>query len=285
MQTQPAAKIKVHHFAAMKQAQQKIAMITAYDYLTAVFANEAGFDAVLVGDSLGMVALGYNSTIPVTLDTMTHHTRAVSRGLTRPFLIADMPFMTCNISPEETLRNVTQLVQVGGAEAVKIEGGTPAVCDMIRRVVEAGIPVMGHVGLTPQSIHALGGFRIQGRTDDAAQRLLAQAKAVQEAGAFAIVIEAVDSRTATLLTSELSIATIGIGANRTCDGQILVMTDVIGMNPFTRVPKLAKKYADVGNIAVAGLKEFINEIRTAQFPSEENEYGNPATAPKADKQQ
>ena len=265
------AKVKVHHFQEMKQRSEKIAMITAYDYPTALFAEQARIDAVLVGDSLGMVALGYRNTIPVTMDEMIHHTKAVSRGLKTPFLISDMPFMSYSVSKEQALSNAARLIQEGGAEAVKIEGGI-SICDTIRAIADAGIPVMGHIGLTPQSVNAIGGFKIQGRGDEAVEKLLADARAVEQAGAFSIVLEAIDSEAVNHVIQNLNIPSIGIGANRNCDGQILVISDVLGMIPGGRTPKLAKQYSGLGDLAISSLVNYIKDVKNQDFPGGINEY-------------
>ena len=224
------AKRRVHHFSMMKQRGQKIVVATAYDYPTARAVEAAGADAILVGDSLGVVALGFSDTIPVTMDMMVHHTAAVRRGCERAFLIADMPFLSYKVSPEQALENAGRLIQEGGAEAVKLEGGRE-IAEAVRRIVDAGIPVMGHIGLTPQSVHKLGGYRVQGRHEEAAEQLMADAKALQDAGVFSIVLEAMDPGTAAEISGAIQVATIGIGASRQCDGQVLVVSDLAGMLP------------------------------------------------------
>ncbi len=265
-------KIRTTHFAAYKANHEKIVMVTAYDYATALWANEANIEAVLVGDSLGMVSLGYNSTIPVTLDMMIHHTAAVRRGLTYPLLIADMPFMTTNISAEDSLRNAALLVQEGGAEAVKIEGGSEETIATIKKIVQNGIPVMGHIGLTPQFINTLGGYKIQGRDDSSAQRLIKSAQAIQEAGAFAVVLEGVTAEMTTKINEALNMPTIGIGANANCDGQILVVSDLTGLVLNGRIPKFAKQYCDLSSLAVQALNQYSNDVKASIFPAGENEY-------------
>jgi len=234
-------RITINRIKEMKQKGEKISMLTAYDYTTAKIIDEAGIPLILVGDSLGMVVLGYESTIPVTMEDMLHHTKAVVRGTKQALVIGDMPFMTYQVSIEDTLRNATRFIQAAGAQAVKLEGGR-TVADKIRRIVDCGIPVMGHIGLTPQSIHQFGGFKVQGKTSEAASRLLEDARAVAEAGAFAVVLETVPAPLAKLITDEISIPTIGIGAGIGCDGQVQVINDILGS--FTDfVPRHAKPQA------------------------------------------
>lgn len=263
-------KRRVHHFAQLKAREQKIAVVTAYDYPTACVADASGADAVLVGDSLGMVALGLDSTIPVTLDIMVHHTSAARRGVGRAFLIADMPFLSYHVSREQTLLNAGRLVQEAGAEAVKLEGGHE-VAETVRAITDAGIPVMGHVGLLPQSIHKLGGYRVQGREGDVARQLIEDALALEEAGAFAIILEALLPDTAAAITEKLKVPTIGIGAGKKCDGQVLVLSDLVGMLPGT-APKFVKQYARVGDEMVQASQQFCNEVRDGKFPEDKHEY-------------
>jgi 3-methyl-2-oxobutanoate hydroxymethyltransferase len=263
-------KRRVHHFAMLKQRGHRIVVVTAYDYPTALAADEGGADAVLVGDSLGMVALGYDDTIPVTMHDMIHHTAAVRRGAKRAFVIADMPFMSYKVSAEQAASNAARLVQKGGAEAVKLEGGEELV-PAIEKIVRSGIPVMGHVGLTPQSVHVLGGYRVQGRQDEAAEQITRDALAIQNAGAFAIVLEAIDPELASTITQQLSVPTIGIGASRECNGQVLVMSDLAGMLP-TRPPKFAKQYGNAYEGLVGAVRQFGQEVRAGEFPEEKHEY-------------
>src|SRR6059036_3923570 len=223
---------------------QKITCLTAYDYPTARLLDEAGVDLILVGDSLGMVVLGQENTLQVTIDEMLHHARAVRRGTHRALMVVDMPYGSYHTDTAESLRNAVRFVKEGGAEAVKVEGGERRL-ELIARLVEAEIPVMGHIGLTPQSVHALGGFKVQGKTPDAAERLLRDARAVEAAGAFSIVLEAVPRELAAQITRELRIPTIGIGAGPDCDGQVLVLHDMIGLT-FGEPPKFARRYAKVG---------------------------------------
>lgn len=268
--TEQQTKRRVHHFAMLKARDQKIAVVTAYDYPTGCVAEASGADAVLVGDSLGMVALGMDSTIPVTLDTMVHHTAAVRRGVKRAFLIADMPFLSYHISRELTLVNAGRLVQEANAEAVKLEGGQE-VAEMVRALTQAGIPVMGHIGLIPQSVHRLGGYRVQGREPSTADRLIDDAIALQEAGAFSIVLEAMDADTAASITSKLEIPTIGIGAGKKCGGQVLVLSDLVGMLPGA-APKFVKRYADVGTTMVQAATDYCDAVRSGAFPEDKHEY-------------
>ena len=260
----------VHHFAEMKRTGTKITSITAYDYPTGLVAEAAGVDIVLVGDSLGMVALGFDTTIPVTLDNMVHHTAAVRRAVKNSFLVADLPFLTYHGSLELTVKNAGRLVQESGAEAIKMEGGT-AIADDIRAVTAAGIPVMGHIGLQPQSVHKLGGFRVQGKDKTSAERLMEDALAVQEAGAFAIVLEAMDTDLAREVTEKLAIPTIGIGAGRQCDGQVQVITDLAGIIPG-KSPRLARRYAETGVTMNEAVAQFCDDVRTGSFPEEKHEY-------------
>lgn len=256
-------------FKAMKGRGEKIVMLTAYDYSTARLADEAGIHALLVGDSLGQVVLGYDSTVPVTMDDMIHHTKAVSRGARQALVIGDLPFMSYHISPEEALRNAARLMQKGGAQAVKLEGA--AVLPTIRRMVAAGIPVMGHLGLTPQSINVFGGHKIQGKTREAAQRILLDALALQEAGVFSIVLETVPTPLAALISQKLSIPTIGIGAGDGCDGQVQVVHDVLGWYPdFT--PRHARKYADLASTLTQAFHDYMQDVQAGRFPGEENSF-------------
>ncbi len=263
-------RISINQINEMKQKGEKIAMLTAYDYATAKVVDEAGIPLILVGDSLGMVVLGYESTIPVTIEEMLHHTKAVVRGTKQAMIIGDMPFMTYHASTEDALRNAARFIQEGGAQAVKLEGGVN-VAEKVRRIVECGIPVMGHIGLTPQSIHQLGGYRIQGKTQEAAASLLHDAKALNEAGAFAIVLETVPAPLSALITREISIPTIGIGAGAGCDGQVQVINDILG-SFADFVPKHAKQYAKLTNIMSSAITEYLNEVTAGKFPTEANSF-------------
>jgi 3-methyl-2-oxobutanoate hydroxymethyltransferase len=260
----------VSQIKEMKPKGEKIAMLTAYDYSTAKIVDEAGVPLILVGDSLGMVVLGYESTIPVTMEEMLHHTRAVVRGTKQAMVIGDMPFMTYHVSVEDALRNAARFIQDGGAQAVKLEGGV-TVREKVTRIVGCGIPVMGHIGLTPQSIHQLGGFKIQGKTPQAAERLLEDALALEEAGAFAIVLETIPAQLAQLITNRLSIPTIGIGAGIHCDGQVQVINDILGS--YTEfVPKHAKQYAKLTDIISKAVNQYRSEVKAGTFPTEKQSY-------------
>jgi len=263
-------RITINQIKDMKRKAEKIAMLTAYDYPTAKIVDEAGIPLILVGDSLGMVVLGYESTIPVTMDEMLHHTKAVVRGTKQAMVIGDMPFMTYHISVEDALRNAARFIQEGGAQAVKLEGGV-TVAEKVRRIVECGIPVMGHIGLTPQSVHQLGGFKVQGKTPEAAARLLEDAQALEDAGAFAIVLETVPSRLATLITQRIGIPTIGIGSGAGCDGQVQVISDILGS--FTDfVPKHAKQYARLADIMSNAVTHYFEEVKAGIFPTDEQSF-------------
>ncbi|HBT46479.1 MAG TPA: 3-methyl-2-oxobutanoate hydroxymethyltransferase [Peptococcaceae bacterium] len=263
-------KVTVLKLKEMKERGEKITMLTAYDYPSALTADRAGIDVILVGDSLGMVVLGFESTLPVTMEDMLHHTKAVMRARPSALVVADMPFLSYQVSVAEAVRNAGRLVQEGGAEAVKLEGGRP-VADRVKAIVEAGIPVMGHLGLTPQAANQLGGFRVQGRDEETAARLVEEAELLQEAGAFSIVLECVPVDLARTITRRLRIPTIGIGAGPHCDGQVLVYHDVLGL--FDRFqPKFVKRYARLGEEIVAALQQYCREVRQGIFPGEEHSY-------------
>jgi len=249
---------------------KKIVCLTAYDYPTARLLDEAGVDVILVGDSVAMVALGYDSTLPVTLDEMIHHARAVRRGTKHALLVADMPFGSYHSDTAESLRNAVRFVKEAGVEAVKVEGGERRL-ELIARLTEAEIPVMGHIGLTPQSVNALGGYRVQGKTTDSAEQLLRDARAVEAAGAFAVVLEAVPRELAAQITRELRIPTIGIGAGPDCDGQILVIHDMLGLT-FDQTPKFARKYANVGEVISNAVRGYCEDVRNGSFPSDNESY-------------
>jgi 3-methyl-2-oxobutanoate hydroxymethyltransferase len=258
-------RITISQIKAMKAKGEKIVMLTAYDYSTARLVDEAGIPLILVGDSLGMVVLGYESTIPVTMDEMLHHTKAVVRGTRQAMVIGDMPFMTYHISIEDALRNAARFIQEAGAQAVKLEGGV-TVAEKVRRIVDCGIPVMGHIGLTPQSIHQFGGFKMQGKTPEAAARLLEDAKALEQAGAFAIVLETIPSDLGRLITDKISIPTIGIGAGPDCDGQVQVINDILGsFSDF--VPKHAKQYVKLTDVISKAVTQYRDEVKAGKFPS------------------
>lgn len=257
-------------FAKAKKENTKISMLTAYDYSTAKLINDAGINAILVGDSLGNVVLGYEDTVSVTMEDMIHHTAAVSRGAKDALVVADMPFMSYQTSVYDAVVNAGRLMKEGRANAVKLEGGKE-VCPQIKAIVDAGIPVCAHIGLTPQSVNAFGGHRVQGKTQEAAQKLIDDALAVQQAGAFAVVIEAVPEKLATLITEKLDIVTIGIGAGNGCDGQVLVYQDMLGMfSDFT--PKFVKRYANIGEMMTEAFKKYDEEVKSTAFPSAEHTY-------------
>jgi len=263
-------RVTINQIKEMKQKGEKIAMLTAYDYTTAKIIDEVGIPLILVGDSLGMVVLGYESTIPVTTEEMLHHTKAVVRGAKQAMVIGDMPFMTYHISVSDALNNAARFIQEGGAQAIKLEGGV-TVAEKVQRIVECGIPVMGHIGLTPQSIHQLGGFKVQGKTSEAAARLLKDAKALEEAGAFAIVLETVPAPLGALITREINIPIIGIGAGIGCDGQVQIINDILGS--FTDfIPKHAKRYAKLADIMSSAITEYYNEVKAGSFPTDEQSF-------------
>lgn len=264
-------KIRIATLKKRKEANEKIVMITAYDYPTGRLADEAGVEVVLVGDSLGNAVLGFENTIPVTLEHMVHHTAAVQRGVRRALLVADMPFMTYKITPDEALHNAARLIQEGGAEAVKLEGGRE-VAPTIRRIVESGIPVMGHLGLTPQSIHALSGYHVRGKSDEGARCLIDDALALQEAGCFAVVLECLPTDLALEITQNLEIPLIGIGAGAGCDGQVLVLCDLLGLS-FGKVPKFVKPYAQIGQNIREAIESYAGEVRRGEYPDAEHAYG------------
>jgi 3-methyl-2-oxobutanoate hydroxymethyltransferase len=254
----------------MKREKEPIAVITAYDYPSARHAEAAGADVLLVGDSLGNVVLGYDSTVPVTLDDMVHHAKAVARGAKRSFVVVDMPFLTYHGSLDKTLANAARLMQEGMAKAVKLEGGGE-IAGTVRALVSAGVPVMGHIGLTPQSIHQLGGYFVQGKTDAKAEKLLEDAKRLEEAGAFALVLELVPEEVAARITGALDIPTIGIGAGRHCDGQVLVFHDMLNIgHPAPKT--FAKTYADVGGTIEAAIAEYVREVKNGLFPAAEHAF-------------
>jgi 3-methyl-2-oxobutanoate hydroxymethyltransferase len=248
----------------MKARGEKIAMLTAYDATMARLLEGAGIDIILVGDSLGMVVLGHETTVPVTLDAMVHHTAAVCRGAQRALVVADMPFLSYHVTVEEAMRNAGRLVQEGGAAAVKLEGAG-FVLEVVQRLVESGIPVMGHLGLLPQSVHKLGGFRQQARTNDEADRLLRDARALESAGSFALVLESIPADVAQAVTAQLSIPTIGIGAGPHCDGQVLVSYDAFGLTPGAP-PPFARQYARLGEALTQAAREYADEVRSGRFP-------------------
>ncbi len=257
-------------FKQAKENNERISMLTAYDYSSAKLIDEAGVDSILIGDSLGMVSLGYEDTLSVTMEDMIHHTKAVARGVKEALIVADLPFMSYQTSVYDAVYNAGRLIKEGRAHAVKIEGGVE-ICDRIEAIVKASIPVIGHIGLTPQSVNALGGFKVQGKDEKAARALIEAAKAVEKAGAFAVVLECVPAKLAAIITKELSIPTIGIGAGAECDGQVLVYQDMIGMfSGFT--PKFVKRYANVGDLMREAFAEYDKEVKNGSFPSQEHTF-------------
>lgn len=261
-------KNSVATFQQMKEAGTKISMLTAYDYSTAKVMDEAGINSILIGDSLGMVMLGYEDTLSVTMEDMIHHAAAVARGAKNALVIADMPFLSYEVSVEQAVTNAGRLMKEGRANAVKLEGGAK-VCPQIKAITQAGIPVCAHIGLTPQSVNAFGGFKVQGKSAEAAQALIEDALAIQEAGAFAVVIEAVPAKLATLISEKLTIPTIGIGAGAGCDGQVLVYQDMLAL--FTDFkPKFVKHFANVGSVMSEAFKTYDEEVKAGIFPSEEH---------------
>lgn len=260
----------IRDIAAMKRRGKRIAMITAYDYTSARIVESAGVDIILVGDSLGQVVLGYDSTVPVTMGDMLHHIKAVVRGTEKVHIVGDLPFMSYQASRSDAIRNAGRILKEGGAQSVKLEGGRH-VAKTMRRIVQAGIPVMGHIGLTPQAVNQLGGYRIQGRTTKAAVELIEDAKAVEDAGAYSIVLEGVPSQLAQIVTERLKIPTIGIGAGVHCDGQVQVFHDMMGLyTDFT--PKHARKYAHLAELMNGAVSEYIEDVRNRSFPSEDESF-------------
>ena len=264
-------RVTTRHFAAARERGERLVMVAAYDALFARLADEAGVDAVLVGDSLGNVVLGLDSTVPVTLDQMIHHGAAVRRGTRRALVIVDMPFLTYQVSVERALLNCGRVMQETGADAVKIEGGSPEICDVVRALVRIGVPVMGHIGFTPQSVNVLGGFRVQGREPDAAERLVAEAERLEEAGVFSIVVELVPAAVAEAVTRAVSVPVIGIGAGAECDGQVLVLFDLLGLNDgFT--PKFLKRYGMLAADVRGAVERFGDEVRSGAYPDADHSF-------------
>ena len=270
--SRPPARVTAATFRRMKTRGERITMLTAYDHRSAQLFDAAGVDGLLVGDSLGMVVHGYETTVPVTVDDIIHHCRPVARGARRALVVADLPFMSYTVSREQALANAARLVQEGGAQAVKLEGGR-AVASTVDALVTAGIPVMGHIGLTPQAILRFGGYRVQGRDKVAAQALLDDARALEDAGAFGVVLELVAAQVADRISEALKIPTIGIGAGEACDGQSQVMHDILGYDvPGGYVPTHAKRYADLGEVILKAVKEYVAEVRAGQFPTEAQSF-------------
>lgn len=260
--------VTIHDLAKFKRERKRFVMLTAYDYPTARILDEAGIPVLLVGDSLAQVILGYDTTLPVTMEEMLHHTRAVVRGAANALVVGDMPFGSYQISVEEGVRNATRFLKEGGAHAVKIEGAN---LDLAQALVDRGIPVMGHLGLTPQSVHAMGGYRVQGRTDEAAQRLLADAQGLQKTGIFSLVLEGIPAHLAKALTDSVDTPTIGIGAGPHCDAQVLVITDLLGLGSG-KYPKFVKPYADLRSAITDAVGRFRTEVEAGAFPDEEHSY-------------
>jgi 3-methyl-2-oxobutanoate hydroxymethyltransferase len=248
----------------------KITMLTAYDYSTAKLMDEAGIECLLVGDSLGMVVLGYEDTLSVTLEDIIHHTRAVKRGARNAFIVADMPFMSYHISPEQALENAGRLIKEGGAHAIKLEGGVDMV-PAVEKISKASIPVVGHIGLTPQSVNAFGGFKVQGKSIYEAKKLIEDALALENAGLSLLVLEAIPAKLAKIITTKLTIPTIGIGAGTSCDGQVLVYQDMLGLYGNIS-PKFVKQYANLGSAMKKAFSEYIDEVRASEFPSDEHSF-------------
>jgi 3-methyl-2-oxobutanoate hydroxymethyltransferase len=263
-------RITVPRILEMTRQGERIAVLTAYDYPSARLVDAAGVHVILVGDSLGNVVLGYDGTLPVTMDEMIHHAAAVARGTAHALVVGDMPFMSYQASEEEAIRNAGRFLKEAGCQAVKLEGGR-TVAPLIRKLVDYGIPVMGHVGLTPQSVHRFGGYRVQGRTASQAEALLADALAVQEAGAFSVVLELMAAPVARTISEHLDIPTIGIGAGPHCDGQVLVFHDMLGMDPSFQ-PRHAKRYADVGETISGAVRDYVEDVRTGAFPAEAHSF-------------
>ncbi len=273
-QTGARKRLTIHDLRRMKESAERIAMVTAYDSTAARLVDAAGADVVLVGDSLGMVVQGHDTTLPVTLDQMVYHAAAVRRGLARgsgrPHLVGDLPFGSYQASPDEAVRSAMRFVAEGGVDAVKLEGGADYV-DVVRRIVRAGVPAMGHIGLTPQSFHKMGGYVVQGKDSEKAQQLLRDARALEAAGCYAIVLECIPAELARIITSQLRIPTIGIGAGPHCDGQVLVVNDLLGLDDsFT--PRFVKRFAELGAAARAGVAAYVEEVKARTFPDDEHSF-------------
>lgn len=283
LQPDKPEKVYVPALRTAKEKGEKMVCLTAYDYPTARIVDEAGVDLILVGDSIGNVVHGYGNTIPVTLEEIISATKAVKRAVQRALLIADMPYGSYHVSCEETIHNALRLMKEAGAEAVKLEGGRNRV-DLVKRLVDAEIPVMAHIGLTPQSVHKLGGYRVQGKTFDAAQKLIEDAKMLEEAGAFAIVLELVPREIAEIVTRELTISTVGIGAGAHCDVQVLVLHDLIGFT-FGRQPRFVRQYANVSSVITEAIQNWTNDVKSGAYPSETESYALPEETKAAIKHQ
>lgn len=266
-------KVTIETIQEKKQRREPITCLTAYDYASARLVDEAGVDMVLVGDSLAMVMLGYENTLPVTMEEMLHHTRAARRGVKRALLIADMPYASFHISKKEALRNAARFVKEAGAEAVKVEGGEKRV-ELVKRLLDAEIPVMGHIGLTPQSIHAMGGYKVQGKTLAAVEQLMRDAVALDRAGVFSMVLEGIPREVAAMITAEVSAPTIGIGAGPECDGQVLVLHDILNLT-FAPPAKFVRRYADVAGAIAKAARDFKDDVESGRYPAEEESYHLP----------
>lgn len=273
-------RLTIHSLLKMKQERNAISVLTAYDYPSAKLAEEAGIDVILVGDSLGNVVLGYETTIPVTVDDIVYHTRSVARAAGNTFIVADMPFLSYGASREATLLNAAKIMQQGGAQALKLEGGAEIAAD-VHALVQAGIPVMGHLGLTPQSVHQLGGYKVQGKTEKDAQKLMEDALALEKAGAFSIVLELVTEPVAEAISKALTIPTIGIGAGRACDGQVLVYHDLLQYASPYFEKKFVKTYADIGSTIRGAIESYVGDVKSGQFPAEEHVFQPNSAAPAA----
>jgi len=265
-----STRVTINDIRALKRRGEPIVMLTAYDFPSARLVEQAGADIILVGDTLGMVVLGYDTTVPVTMDEMLHHVKAVTRGAKRAFVVADMPFMSYQTGPDDALRNAARFLKEAGAHAVKLEGGV-AVAETVRALVDAGIPTMGHIGLTPQAVHQFGGWKVQGKTPQSAIRLMNDAQALERAGAFAVVLELVPAPLARLITKRLRVPTIGIGAGVDCDGQVQVFHDLLGLfEEFT--PKHTRRYAEAGELIRNALAAYAADVRESRFPTDEQSF-------------
>lgn len=262
-------KYTVNSFKNSKLSGDKITVLTAYDYTNAKLLDESGVNCILVGDSLGMVMLGYEDTLKVTVEDMIHHTKAVKRGVKQAFIVTDMPFLSYHISVEESIRNAGKIIRESGANGVKLEGGRE-IADKIRGIIAAGIPVMGHLGLTPQSVNAMGGFKVQAKNEESVKRIIDDALILQESGAFALVLECIPEKVAKMITEKLDIPTIGIGAGKHCDGQVLVIQDMLGMNKKT--PKFVKKYAHLDEEIIKAVKAYCREVKQGDFPEDNHTF-------------
>lgn len=274
LQLDKPEKVYLPAIRAAKEKGEKLVCLTAYDYPTARIVDEAGVDIILVGDSMGNVVHGYGNTIPVTLDEILSATKAVKRGTERAMVVSDLPYGTYHVSADESVRNALRLMKEGGAEAIKLEGGRNRV-ELVKRLVDEEIPVVAHIGLTPQSVYKLGGYRVQGKTTDDAKRLIEDAKLLEEAGAFSIVLELVPREIAEIVTKELHISTIGIGAGKECDIQVLVLHDLVGMT-FGRQPRFVRQYANVREVMTEAIQNWTSDVKNGAYPSEKESYGLPA---------